>query len=360
MLSSLQTQPLSLERKTVSHLNLEKTKMNFSQLLSPPLTPNENCLHESYVSSSSPVCNNCQRTISPLYDLYSERVDLLNKMEDLASKLKQKEKETQRYLEKARRNKSYTEELEDRYDAMADENEQLKLNLTAMSERMKTLEETSEILKKESAAKDAEVEDLTRALFEEANGMVAKETQLRYASETTEKQLQKQLAESQARLAMHEARQDDMKGRNRSMSSTPEIDPMMLLPLLDFVTMAPSTPIEQMMKLEFVNSMNTSEFQPCLTFSKSPELNLESLYLSILRNQLSIEPKASGKECEFCEKEAQYELKEGPKEWQKNMCKYCRDRIIVVCDYLGFLKNIRAGLYSGQNILVIWLGRITF
>lgn len=103
-----------------------------------------------------------------------------------------------------------------------------------MEELSRKLEEASEVNNELTEAKSklsAEIEDLTKVLFEEANGMVANEVKARMQLEATKRKIQAELESTKDQLRVESQQLIELKQRLSDTCSTPS--------LLDF----PSSPV---------------------------------------------------------------------------------------------------------------------
>jgi hypothetical protein len=128
---------------------------------------------------------------------------------------------------------------------LVEENEALRVKLQTAEKRLADTLEINDELKQAKQALSDEILDLTKVLFEEANGMVANEVRARTQLESSKRKLQNELDTIQERLRIESQQLKELKqklyatsnnGSNTSLSSVPSknIDEMPIYSTINF------------------------------------------------------------------------------------------------------------------------------
>ncbi|ORZ17971.1 hypothetical protein BCR42DRAFT_412881 [Absidia repens] len=309
-----------------------------------------------------------------------------------------------------------------------------------------------------------ELEDLSRRLFEEANGMVANEKREKYNLEVAQKHLENQLKETKDRLAAEqmqlqelrlkmEAMQDFEKndrasvisdinsssgmdgGNNHSADGannnglngdgqvtdtrgmkdlaglfadqaaattaedqldnkhlSPELDTMLLTEFADFVKLRASVPLKKLHSIPFMKHCQLEDVDPCLRFGAHSRLSARKINDAIVMNTCFIEEAPLGFADEQARRPVDVPLKTSAGKsmlWERfssnsqagvfagcQACgrnngdtaslpyrfrisyfddwacidRYCRDRLVAVCEFYVFIRNVRQGYYNSRTI----------
>lgn len=189
--------------------------------------------------------------------------------------------------------------------------------------------------------------------------------------------------------------------RPHGISSAAYLDRGWLNLFKDFLTLAPKTPLEQMNRLPFLKQCLELDIEPCLRFgnnSKSGQLSMRRVLDAIIHQSCFIESEtnfekrrshdtrmpttsavplvvarrssfaqitsrfrssssatvAVKQSCYGCGIELQaplfrFRLKEQDTEYF-TIDRSCRDRLVAVCDFYVFIRNVRMGLQSQKTI----------
>jgi hypothetical protein len=312
-----------------------------------------------------------------------------------------------------------------------------------------------------------ELEDLSRRLFEEANGMVANEKREKHNLEIAQKHLENQLTETRERLAAEqmqlqelrlkmEAMQDfdnehhhhtlsngnntlingnDTNGSNRNsdlslsmngsingdgadvrgmkdlaglfpdhttdphhqqqdMDPWPGLDTMLLDEFADFVKLRTSVPLKKLHNIPFMKHCQLEDVDPCLRFGAHSRLSARKVNDAIVMNTCFIEEAPVGFAEEQSKRPVDVPLKISAGKsmiWERfsssssnnqsgvfagcQACgrtndavsslpyrfrisyfddwacidRYCRDRLVAVCEFYVFIRNVRQGYYNSRS-----------
>ncbi|KAI7876104.1 hypothetical protein K492DRAFT_152022 [Lichtheimia hyalospora FSU 10163] len=255
-----------------------------------------------------------------------------------------------------------------------------------------------------------ELEDLSRRLFEEANGMVANEKREKHQLEMAQRQLEKQLQETQERLAAEQMqlkelrqRMEDMAyeqeqlkrsslttaeehaesksitstegGENNATESSASVDgstscagqvtmdmtdPMLLSEFEDFIKLSASIPLKKLhSSISFLKNCLAEDVEPCLRFGAHSRLSARKVAEAIVMNTCFIEETPVGfaeeqAPCQACGRQDQHPL---PYRFRTSyfddwacIDRYCRDRLVAVCEFYVFIRNVRQGYYNTRSL----------
>ncbi|CAO3620063.1 unnamed protein product [Mucor hiemalis] len=270
---------------------------------------------------------------------------------------------------------------------------------------------------------ESELEDLSRRLFEEANGMVANEKREKYNLEVAQKHLENQLEETRERLTAEQMqlkelrkRMEDMMGvQENIIPKTPdhikditsllaermtlltnehkhaEIDALILNEFQEFVKTGPSVAAKKIHSIPFMKYCQEEDVEACLRFGPNSRLSARKINDAIVLNTCFIEEAPQG----FAAEQAKRAVHEMPLKiscaknmvWERftssnqstvfsgcQACgrndgtalpyrfrisyfddwacidRFCRDRLVAVCEFYVLIRNIRQGLYSNRSI----------
>ncbi|KAI9151140.1 RAB3A interacting protein [Blastocladiella emersonii ATCC 22665] len=461
--------------------------------------PEHVCAHDTFLAPgmhASPLCTSCQKPVARLYAMHVRALDLEDAVAELRSQLAARDAAVARAEAEAKRLQRHYDELEDKHDEvfdrclaaeqrvaeLEDEVAGLHGDVAALQDDVRDAREVASDMARDKAKLEAEVEDLTAKLFEEANVLVATESQARHASETDASLLQKRLGEVNAMLNderdqarelkamlqdMNADRAEDMarieqledaideledqlaeatatrhrpSGNRASVMSTASstnkrrsvasstggngggtpaidfsaIDSAALDDFLDFMSSAPATPLPKVASLPFLGRALAADLEPCLQFGAKGAPTARKLVDAMLASQVEIGVAPAGGErsrtastdsgvvateqpapaapvqksggffssfmsnksssatpastaasaesavptkCTLCAVHADIPFLltvDGHPGGPLRVCAYCRDRVVAACDFVAFVKNLRAGLLARQNVVKVW------
>ncbi|KAI8641602.1 hypothetical protein BD408DRAFT_417863 [Parasitella parasitica] len=167
-------------------------------------------------------------------------------------------------------------------------------------------------------------------------------------------------------------------------------DPMILNEFKEFVESGESVPIRKIHGTPYMKISLTDDIEPCLRFGFNSRLSAKKLYEAILLNTCFIEESPYGfaqdqakrpydvplrisaaktliwerlstptatppfAGCQACGRSSKSDL---PYRFRISMLddwacidRYCRDRLVSVCEFYMFIRNIRQGYYNGRTI----------
>lgn len=166
-------------------------------------------------------------------------------------------------------------------------------------------------------------------------------------------------------------------------------DPLILNEFKEFVESGESVPIRKIHGTPYMKNSLTEDIEPCLRFGPNSRLSAKKLYEAILLNTCFIEEAPYGfaqeqakrpydvplrisaaknmiwerlstpttapfSGCQACGRNTKSDL---PYRFRISMLddwacidRYCRDRLVSVCEFYLFIRNIRQGYYNGRTI----------
>lgn len=247
--------------------------------------------------------------------------------------------------------------------------DQLKLQIAHQNEEITFLKQ--ELAKQPDLRQaQAELEDLTRSLFEEANGMVARGRQELSVAIGTIQSLKQELTQTKALLRQEQSQLAELRQRihdeekRNSASHWPDapatpanwvMRSSCLSNFRQFVEKARSTPLHSMHRLPFMEQCIKQEIEPCLQFSKKSKFFVRRLMDAMLHQSCFIEkascPFAICSLCGFQDSDVfLFKKREEDENWY-TVDRCCRDRLVAACNFYVFVRYIHMGLLSqGRSI----------
>ncbi|KAI3657151.1 hypothetical protein MP638_002343 [Amoeboaphelidium occidentale] len=182
-------------------------------------TSASSCACQQVVISSSAIhCGICQNTIPALFEHKRLRLELYEQLDDREKKLRSEKDRSVRLLHDTAQQALRIAELETVVTSKDHEISNLKKDLHSLSAKLvKELEVRANIEAELERAKE-ELEDLTRSLFEEANGMVSDEARRRHELEIGVNSLKSELDETKKKLDEKEKQVTTLNKRLSEMS----------------------------------------------------------------------------------------------------------------------------------------------
>ncbi|KAF9427504.1 RAB3A interacting protein [Podila epigama] len=395
--------------------------------------------HRVCINVTSRTCGLCDRVIPALADAHNERALLLEELEQTKVHLAEEQKRASTEAVEAEVLRKKIEDLEDALDAKTDDYLSTQRDLAILND--KYVDEIEKVAELQHAKEmvESELEELSRTLFEEANGMVASEARARHQLELTRKHLELELKDAQERLAAETSQLKELKLKMETMMegppsskrssvvpntgssvdlaqlfglnkiSVPEevpedetpattiaIDGQLMHEFKEFVAQSSTVRLAKIHSLPFMRHCQDEDVEPCLRFGSSPRISARKLTEGISTNTCYIEEATeeqvkeyerqilaaqqppsparnsiSNKSMLWDRLQAQYAIYQAPKggcqccgrsgplthryriatsdDWSF-IDRFCRDRLVAVCEFYIFIRNIRAGLYSTRTI----------
>ncbi|ORZ01369.1 hypothetical protein BCR43DRAFT_486822 [Syncephalastrum racemosum] len=461
--SSSSPTPLRIQQRSISYKHLSTPRSSSSddihtltQPSRPPQPQQQECPCDHILASpTSTQCSLCERTIPILEQLHSEKRSHEQEIKDLETRLKEEQVRIAGQRKEIDALQASVNEVESRLASKDEEFRALKSDMEMLNDKyVDEIERVAEIQHSKDMV-ESELEDLSRRLFEEANGMVANEKREKHNLEVAQKHLEKQLQETREQLAAEQMQLKELRLKMEEMadensqpqqqhhhqhhthhSSTmldhpengsddvdpacaaqadpeqraardlaaffPEraspglvphdwMDPMMLAEFEEFVKASPSMPLRKLHSLSFLKNIQNEDVDPCLRFGANPRLSPRKVGEAIVMNTCFIEdtppgfaeeqsqrsadsplrissskaliwerisnggnPLNNAGACQACGRQDQPEL---PYRFRTSyfddwacIDRYCRDRLVAVCEFYVFIRNVRQGYYDSRTV----------
>ncbi|KAJ3111140.1 Guanine nucleotide exchange factor (GEF) which may activate RAB8A and RAB8B [Phlyctochytrium bullatum] len=279
--------------------------------------PKPDCICYTTIDADEPAkCVSCSGRLDPVRSLQIDRLNSLQRLVEVRWKL---ERARNREDAAAAQTSVFTarfEELEDLMDAKAEEYIRLEKDLQVMKEKVSDEIEKRTELQISKDALQAELDELSKSLMEEANNLKIHEERKREMHESREKALMQELTEAKTQLQMEQLRLRELKIKmeeNRQDSeeatSTPfdsnaslnsnlsfsnarpvdPIDPVLLNEFKDFLSHAPTIKLNKLNTLGFMKNAYEDDITPCLRFGSNPRTSTKRLIDAIVQNSCFVE-----------------------------------------------------------------------
>ncbi|KAI9312662.1 hypothetical protein BX666DRAFT_1985271 [Dichotomocladium elegans] len=418
--------------------------------------PLECCCRRILQSKESDECSLCHRKIPLMEQLHQERLEHQRTIEELEARVQEEQTRIAQQLTEIEGLQGTLAEVEERLDVKEKELKRLQGDMEMLNDKyVDEIERVAEIQHSKDMVEN-ELEDLSRRLFEEANGMVANEKREKHNLELAQKQLEKQLQETQERLAAEQMQLQELRLRMEEMAleqdefqqrqqlcspvdsiaesedDTPEegasntaeegpsdasaattptmangppttcsngvllqsdkFDVLMLAEFDEFIKSSPSVQLKKLhTSIPFLKNCLAEDVEPCLRFGANPRLSARKIAEAIVMNTCFIEeaPVGFAEEqarrppdmplristsktmiwerisnggnplhilgaCQACGRQDQHPL---PYRFRTSyfddwacIDRFCRDRLVAVCEFYVFIRNVRQGYYSTRSL----------
>ncbi|KAF9954205.1 rab guanine nucleotide exchange factor S2 [Mortierella alpina] len=275
-------------------------------------------------------CGLCDRIIPSLAEAHNERTLLLEDIEQTNFRLAEEQKRASAEAIEAEVLRKKVEDLEDALDAKTDDYLSAQRDLAILND--KYVDEIEKVAELQHAKEmvEGELEELSRTLFEEANGMVASEARARHQLELTRKHLELELKDAQERLAAETSQLKELKTKMEAMMDTqpqskrsstdpsnrasvdlaqlfglnkisvPEavaeepataiaIDGHLMHEFKEFVAQSSTVRLAKIHSLPFMRHCQDEDVEPCLRFGANPRISARKLTEGICSNTCYIE-----------------------------------------------------------------------
>ena len=281
---------------------------------------------------SNRACGICERIIPALAEAHNERTLTLEELEQTTVRLAEEQKRASAESIEAEILRKKVEDLEDALDSKTDDYLSAQRDLAVLNDKyVDEIEKVAELqLAKEMV--EGELEELSRTLFEEANGMVATEARARHQLELTRKHLELELKDAQERLAAETSQLKELKQKMEAMMDThttqskrsstdpsnrgsvdlaqlfglnkinvpeqiPEeqpttaiaIDGQLMHEFKEFVAQSSTVRLAKIHSLPFMRHCQDEDVEPCLRFGSNPRITARKLTEGICSNTCYIE-----------------------------------------------------------------------
>ncbi|KAG0083961.1 rab guanine nucleotide exchange factor S2 [Podila epicladia] len=293
--------------------------------------------HRVCANLATRACGLCDRIIPALADAHNERTLLLEEMEQINLRLAEEQKRSSAESVEAEVLRKKVEDLEDALDAKTDDYLSAQRDLAILNDKyVDEIEKVAELQHAKEVV-ESELEELSRTLFEEANGMVASEARARHQLELTRKHLELELKDAQERLAAETSQLKELKSKMEAMMDAPPsskrssidptkgssvdlaqlfglnkisvpeavpesdieepstpataiaIDGQLMHEFKEFVAQSSTVRLAKIHNLPFMRHCQDEDIEPCLRFGSAPRISARKLTEGICSNTCFIE-----------------------------------------------------------------------
>ncbi|KAI8378236.1 hypothetical protein EDC96DRAFT_435461 [Choanephora cucurbitarum] len=403
------------------------------------------CQHILGSGQEITMCSLCQSPIPIIEALLAEKDSYESEILELQAQLEIEQKRISEQLTCIDQLNSRLEQVVLELNTKTTEFEALQSDMELLNDKyVDEIERVAEIQHSKDMV-ESELEDLSRRLFEEANGMVAHEKREKHNLEIAQKHLENQLKETKERLGAEQMQLKELRKRMEDMAlesehsanetvSTTEaplkqdgtslstsdqaqnaarlfdertrllsedqkranaIDTMVLSEFEEFVKTGTSVPLKKLHTIPFMKNCQEEDVEACLRFGPNSRLSARKINEAIVLNTCFIEEAPPG----FAQEQAKRIMSEMPLKisgaksmmWERfssnhlatvfsgcQACgrndgttlpyrfrisyfddwacidRFCRDRLVAVCEFYVLIRNVRQGLYSNRTILDLY------
>ncbi|CAO3630539.1 unnamed protein product [Mucor fragilis] len=369
------------------------------------------------------MCALCSSPIPIIQELLAEKAQYEKEIEALQEQLHIEQRSIEEQLAKIGQLNTRIEQVMGELDDQTAKFQALQNDMELLNDKyVDEIERVAEIQHSKDMV-ESELEDLSRRLFEEANGMVANEKREKYNLEVAQKHLENQLQETRDRLGAEQMQLKELRKRMEDMMEvekavmevpkTPDhikditsllaermnlldkknahIDTLMLDEFQEFVKTGTAVSLKKIHTLPFMKNCQEEDVEACLRFGPNSRLSARKMNEAIVLNTCFIEESPQG----FAEEQAKRAIGELPLKisgaksmmWERfssnnqatvfsgcQACgrndgtalpyrfrisyfddwacidRFCRDRLVAVCEFYVLIRNIRQGLYNNRSI----------
>ncbi|KAJ3020173.1 UNVERIFIED_CONTAM: hypothetical protein HDU68_010316 [Siphonaria sp. JEL0065] len=273
----------------------------------PPvaLAASPSCACATIAASSADdpsLCNLCHAPINQLRELMHLKLDAVNsllitlaQMDDAADNDRKQADEAALLLKRV-------EDLSVLIDSYSEEADRHEGDLVVLNEKVKEELTRSSDLERDKESLQAELDELTTSLFEEANNLVQNETQQRHLLEEREKVLEMELNETREILKREQVQLRELKIKMEKEYSSvlaadvvainsklQPIDEMLFAEFRDFVVAVPATKLAKLPSQSFLKNLIEDDILPTLRFGGNPRTSTRKLLDAISSDLVTVQ-----------------------------------------------------------------------
>ncbi|KAM3581809.1 hypothetical protein VKS41_005966 [Umbelopsis sp. WA50703] len=354
------------------------------------------CNH-AFSSQECVQCTLCGVPFENLKEYHNERQERQSSLREHRLQVRELTTQTVRHNLKLEKLRKTVERLKNEISTRAADTQSLVSDRNQLIEKLAEEQARLAQIQKDKVDIEHELAELSKNLLEEANGMVAIEQKERQELEKQSSQVRLQLESIQQALVSEQKQLKEI--REKMMKSTetekvesfdPEnhIDDMIMSEFKDFVATCPSIPLKKLHNIQFLRNCLAEDIEPCLRFPPNARMSAKKLVDAMAANSCFIEIMPSGfseeqhaqrlttdqplrisasrsmiwemitgnettaTSCMACGRTAALTHRFRISFFDDWACidRYCRDRLITVCAFYQFVRNIRHGRYRGRSI----------
>ncbi|KAJ3031037.1 UNVERIFIED_CONTAM: hypothetical protein HDU68_006875 [Siphonaria sp. JEL0065] len=273
----------------------------------PPvaLAASPSCLCATITPSNSDdpsLCNLCLAPINQLRQLMHLKLDAVNsllitlaQMDDAADNDRKQADEAALLLKRV-------EDLSVLIDSYSEEVDRHENDLVVLNEKVKEELARCFDLERDKESLQAELDELTTSLFEEANHLVQNETQQRHLLEEREMLLEVELNETRETLKREQVQLRELKIKMEKEYSSvlaadavainsklQPIDEMLFAEFRDFVAAVPVTKLAKLPSISFLKNLIEDDILPTLRFGGNPRTSTRKLLDAISSDLVTVQ-----------------------------------------------------------------------
>lgn len=355
------------------------------------------CNH-AFASQDCVQCALCGAPFENLKEHHKERQERLTAVRELRLRVRDETTQTVRQNLKIEKQQKTIVRLKKDIASRISDTEALVLDKDQLKEKLVEEQERLAKIQNDKVNIERELAELSKNLLEEANGMVAIEQKERQELEKQSSQVRSQLELVQQELATEQQQLKEI--REKMMQSTEsemvedveqdnQVDDMIMNEFKDFVATSPSTPLKKLHTIPFLRNCLAEDIEPCLRFHPTSRMSSKKLVDAMASNSCFIEVMPGG----FSEEQHTqrlttdqplrisasrsmiWEMLTSANETTATSCmacgrtatlthrfrisffddwacidRYCRDRLMTVCAFYQFVRNIRHVRYRNRSI----------
>ncbi|KAI7907858.1 uncharacterized protein BX663DRAFT_539272 [Cokeromyces recurvatus] len=366
-------------------------------------------------SNNLSICSLCQSPIPIIQQLLAEKSQYETQIEQLQAQLSIEQTRIDDQLQSIANLNDNLQNISEQLDTKTAQFQRLQNDMEMLNDKyVDEIERVAEIQHSKDMV-ESELEDLSRRLFEEANGMVAHEKREKHNLQIAQRHLENQLRETRERLGAEQMQLQELRKRMEDMAShdnlvlqqttalpppklTGDTDALLLDEFKEFVKTGTKVSLKKIHMIPFMKACQEEDVEACLRFGPNNRLSIRKVNEAIVMNTCFIEEAPTGFQEEQTKKIiAGASLKisaTATKMWERlsnasnnsssytqttvfNGCqacgrsdgtslpyrfrisyfddwacidRFCRDRLVAVCEFYVFIRNIRQGLYNNRDI----------
>ncbi|KAJ3069637.1 hypothetical protein HDU98_007308, partial [Podochytrium sp. JEL0797] len=235
-------------------------------------------------SSTPHLCLLCNEPIGPLKQALQSKRDAIDSLLITLRQLDEALQNDKDQSTEAAALLARVEDLSVLIDSLDEESERFDANLELLNEKHKDEVLKTADLERDRDALQAELDELTVSLMEEANVLVKSETQQRHVLEEREKLLEQQLNETRETLKREQVQLRELKIKMEKeyssmlasesaaslTSKLPPLDELLFREFKEFVHAAPNTKQVKLATLAFMKNLIEDDIIPTLRFGGNP------------------------------------------------------------------------------------------
>ncbi|KAI8136530.1 hypothetical protein BJV82DRAFT_487027, partial [Fennellomyces sp. T-0311] len=355
--------------------------------------PSCDCPHR-HIFSNSTQCQLCDREIPQLVSMQNQKAEI----DRLKAELHEAQFTSMHHKQQLEKLEETKAKLEKKLLSTNDQMVSLRNDMQVLNDKyVDEIDRVAEI-QHAKALVENELEELSQRLFEEANGMVAVEKREKYDLQEAYRHLKEELKETKERLTAEEMQLQELRQKistedSPNMTNNPEqtaaqdlaelfrqrlqlstincdkppdgTDAMLINDFYEFVESSRHVTIKKLHNISFMKHCLAEDIEPCLRFGPNSRMSARKIIDAINMNACFIEDappnfvhqqaKQHFIRCQACGRQdpntpLPYRFRISYMDDWACIDRYCRDRLVAVCEFYVFIRNVRQGYYNRRTI----------